>query len=158
MGVARLRGCWKESLVSTARACASFSIKSTCVFIDDGVEFTSCINLCNARRVYVSRSYSSRNSISLAAKGVNINSGVRDLASCYSCLWRLMMGYHNTSCWASGDTREGIFLLYTARNAVTCSGLGLIPWFPVHSSAYFSALSNSSSSHIAELLSSRGVV
>ena len=55
MGVARLRGCWEESLVFTARACASFSIKSTCFFSDDGVEFTSCINLRNARRV--SRSY-----------------------------------------------------------------------------------------------------
>ena len=67
VGVARLRGCWKESLVSTARACASFSIKSTCVFIDDGVELTSCINLRNATR-RVCRSYSSKNSISLAGK------------------------------------------------------------------------------------------
>ena len=55
VGVARLRGCWEESLVSTARACASFSIKSTFFFIDDAVEFTSCINLRNAGSV--SRSY-----------------------------------------------------------------------------------------------------
>ena len=87
MGVAQLRVCREESLVSTARTCTSFSIKSTCIFIDDGIEFTSCINLRNARRV--SRSYSIRKRIVFhwQAKCVNINSGVPDIASCYSCLW-----------------------------------------------------------------------
>ena len=44
-------------------------------------------------------------------------------------------------CIGQAETLEKTsFLSYTERIAVTCAGLGLIPWFSVHSSAYFSAL------------------
>ena len=149
MGVARLRGCWEESLVSTARVCTSFSIKSTCFFIDDGVEFTSCINLRNAIGVSLDliscislagkrrehQQWSTRHS-ELLLVSVAIDDGLPQ----HVCM----------KCVGQAETLEKTaFLSYTAPIAVTCSGLGLIPWFPVHSSAYFSAFSKSnSSSHI----------